>query len=146
MTLLPPGHPATTPLTPLPLWGGTLVGCCVPQEGECGVPPSQAQGAPAAPGPVPRLGSVAKAPARRDGALRAGGRAGAFGQPSGVWAAAARGTHVNSTRVHGGRMAPCTPAPGACPCPFLHQPPGSLGHAMGWQHPTVPTWDMCQPQ
>lgn len=103
------------------------------------MPRSQAQGAPAAPSPVSRLGSTAKAPATHDGALRAGGRAGAFKRPSGVRAAAAVGTHVNSTRVQGGHSTSHMPAPSACSCPFLHQPPSSLGCVppLGWQHPTV---------
>lgn len=105
------------------------------------MPCSQAQGAPAAPSPVSRLGSVAKAPATHDGAGRAGGRASAFGRPSGVRAAVAAGAHVNSTRVRGGRSTSHTPARSACPCPLLHQTPSSLGCVppMGWQHPTVPT-------
>lgn len=105
------------------------------------MPCSQAQGAPAAPSPVSRLGSVAKAPAMHDGARRAGGRASAFGRPSGVRAAAATGTHVKSTRVWGGHSTSHMPAPSACPCPLLHQPPSNLGHVppMGWQHPTVPS-------
>lgn len=145
-TPLPPGRPAASLLAPSPAWGGTAVGCCVPREDGCGVPPSQAQGAPAAPSPAPRLGSAAKAPARRDGARRAGGRAGAFGRPSGVRAAAV--THMNGTRVRGGRSAPHVPAPSACPCPLLQRPPNSLGCApsMGWQHPTVPPWDACKPR
>lgn len=104
------------------------------------MPRSQARGAPAAPSPASRLGSVAKAPATHDGAPRAGERAGAFGQPSGVRAAAAVGAHVNGTRVRGGHSTPHMPAPSACSCPLLHQPPSSLGDVspMGWQHPTVP--------
>lgn len=113
-------YPTASLLTPLPVRGGTLVGCCVPLEARQRVPRSQAQGAPAAPGPVSRLGSMAKAPATHDGALRAGGRAGAFKRPSGVRAAAAVGTHVNSTRVRGGHSTSHMPAPSACSCPFLH--------------------------
>lgn len=121
-----------------------MVGWCVPQKARQRVPCSQAQGAPAAPSPVSRLGSVAKAPATHDGARRAGGRASAFGRPSGVRAAAAMGTHVNSTRVRGGHSTSHMPAPNACPCPLL--PPSSLGHVppMGWQHPTVPP-KTCKP-
>lgn len=68
-----------------------------------------------------------------------GGRAGAFGQPSGVRAAAAVGAHVNITRVRGGRSAPHVPAPSACPHPLLHQSLDSSGcdPFMRWQHPTV---------
>lgn len=110
--------------------------------------PSQPWGAPAALSPMPWLGTAAKAPARRDGTLRVGGRAGAFGQPSGVWTAAAVGAHVNSTRVQGGRSAPCVPVPSACPHPLLHQSPDSSGcdPFMRWQHPTVPLVTRANPE
>lgn len=106
------------------------------------MPRSQARGAPAAPSPVSRLGSVAKAPATHDGALRAGERAGAFRQPSGVRAAAAVGAHVNSTRVRGGHSTP------TCQHPVLVPVPSCTSHPVAWEmsHPWDGSTQLCPPR